>query len=241
MAAGNGRPAPAATRSPTFRIFNPVSQSGKFDADGKFIRKYLPVLEKLPERRTCTVPGWPNRSSCCWRPVWHFGGRTTRLPIVQHDRGAGKQTLQRYAVVKKAVALFCYDFHSYLTHELPGLESLFYPETSCLCRAIVPDQADQFVFRIWLAEIVINAQLHRVFTVFLGDARGDHDDRHALSAALSARMLRARSKPSMRGISMSDSTTAGTSSCKPLECLQVRRRHRDPEAFALQQTLRDPP
>ena len=34
---------------PYFRIFNPVSQSEKFDADGKFIRKYLPVLAKLPK------------------------------------------------------------------------------------------------------------------------------------------------------------------------------------------------
>jgi deoxyribodipyrimidine photo-lyase len=33
---------------PYFRIFNPVSQSEKFDARSRFIRKYLPVLEKLP-------------------------------------------------------------------------------------------------------------------------------------------------------------------------------------------------
>lgn len=29
---------------PWFRIFNPISQSEKFDADGKFIRKYVPEL-----------------------------------------------------------------------------------------------------------------------------------------------------------------------------------------------------
>ncbi len=32
---------------PYFRIFNPVSQSEKFDADGKFIRRYVPELAQL--------------------------------------------------------------------------------------------------------------------------------------------------------------------------------------------------
>ena len=33
---------------PYFRIFNPISQSEKFDPQGKFIRRYLPQLAKLP-------------------------------------------------------------------------------------------------------------------------------------------------------------------------------------------------
>lgn len=33
---------------PYFRIFNPVTQSERFDADGKFIRMYVPELAKLP-------------------------------------------------------------------------------------------------------------------------------------------------------------------------------------------------
>jgi deoxyribodipyrimidine photo-lyase len=32
---------------PWFRIFNPVLQSEKFDADGKFIRRYVPELSNL--------------------------------------------------------------------------------------------------------------------------------------------------------------------------------------------------
>jgi hypothetical protein len=32
---------------PYFRIFNPISQSEKFDAQGAFIRRYLPVLAQL--------------------------------------------------------------------------------------------------------------------------------------------------------------------------------------------------
>ncbi|MBO9491175.1 deoxyribodipyrimidine photo-lyase [Endozoicomonas sp. G2_1] len=35
---------------PYFRIFNPISQSEKFDPEGKFIRKYLPQLAKLPNK-----------------------------------------------------------------------------------------------------------------------------------------------------------------------------------------------
>lgn len=35
---------------PYFRIFNPISQSEKFDADGKFIRKYVPEVAKLSNK-----------------------------------------------------------------------------------------------------------------------------------------------------------------------------------------------
>ena len=35
---------------PWFRIFNPVTQSEKFDPQGKFIRRYLPELAKLPDK-----------------------------------------------------------------------------------------------------------------------------------------------------------------------------------------------
>jgi deoxyribodipyrimidine photo-lyase len=35
---------------PYFRIFNPVTQSERFDPDGKFIRRYLPELKSLDDR-----------------------------------------------------------------------------------------------------------------------------------------------------------------------------------------------
>lgn len=35
---------------PYFRVFNPVSQSKKFDPNGEFIRKYLPELKNVPDK-----------------------------------------------------------------------------------------------------------------------------------------------------------------------------------------------
>ncbi|MFY8274797.1 deoxyribodipyrimidine photo-lyase [Pseudoalteromonas sp. SSDWG2] len=35
---------------PYFRIFNPITQSERFDPEGEFIRKYLPELEKVPTK-----------------------------------------------------------------------------------------------------------------------------------------------------------------------------------------------
>ncbi|QYJ84933.1 deoxyribodipyrimidine photo-lyase [Shewanella mesophila] len=36
---------------PYFRIFNPITQSQKFDPQGVFIRKYLPELENVPDKQ----------------------------------------------------------------------------------------------------------------------------------------------------------------------------------------------
>ncbi|MGB2958967.1 MAG: FAD-binding domain-containing protein, partial [Bacteroidota bacterium] len=37
--------------SPWFRIFNPVLQAKKFDPAGDYIRKYVPELSAVPQRR----------------------------------------------------------------------------------------------------------------------------------------------------------------------------------------------
>ncbi|MCG8432539.1 MAG: DNA photolyase family protein, partial [Gammaproteobacteria bacterium] len=39
-----------ADAAPYFRIFNPVTQSEKFDPDGAYIRKWVPELERLPDK-----------------------------------------------------------------------------------------------------------------------------------------------------------------------------------------------
>jgi len=83
---------------PYFRIFNPVSQSEKFDAQGKFIRRYLPQLAALPDAAI--------HAPWAARPVDLAAaglviGRDYPEPIVQHDL-ARARTLERYAVVKQA-------------------------------------------------------------------------------------------------------------------------------------------
>jgi deoxyribodipyrimidine photo-lyase len=83
---------------PYFRIFNPVSQSEKFDPEGKFIRRYLPQLAKLPDKLI--------HAPWLARPVDLAAagvelGRDYPMPIVRHDL-AREKTLQRYAVVKSA-------------------------------------------------------------------------------------------------------------------------------------------
>lgn len=83
---------------PYFRIFNPVSQSEKFDAEGRFIRRYLPQLATLS----------PGALHAPWRArpleLQEAGvvlGHNYPLPIVDHD-SARQRTLLRYAVVKTA-------------------------------------------------------------------------------------------------------------------------------------------
>jgi deoxyribodipyrimidine photo-lyase len=83
---------------PYFRIFNPVSQSEKFDPDGRFIRRYLPQLAKLPD--AALHAPWTARPIDLAAAGVELG-RDYPLPIVAHDL-ARERTLQRYAVVKAA-------------------------------------------------------------------------------------------------------------------------------------------
>ena len=82
---------------PYFRIFNPITQSEKFDAEGKFIKRYLPQLAKL-DRKHIHAP-WlaPELILSDARITL---GKDYPRPIVAHDE-ARKRTLERYAVVKK--------------------------------------------------------------------------------------------------------------------------------------------
>ncbi len=81
---------------PYFRIFNPVTQSEKFDPQGRFIRRYLPQLAGLPD--AALHAPWTAR------PVDLAAaglviGHDYPEPIVQHEL-ARARTLERYAVVK---------------------------------------------------------------------------------------------------------------------------------------------
>jgi deoxyribodipyrimidine photo-lyase len=80
---------------PYFRMFNPVTQSRRFDAEGRFIRRYLPQLAGLPD----------DLIHAPWlaRPVDLAAagielGKDYPLPVVDHD-AARVKTLARYAAV----------------------------------------------------------------------------------------------------------------------------------------------
>ena len=85
---------------PYFRIFNPVSQSEKFDAEGKFIRRYVPELAGL-SAKTIHAPWLAGELELQAAGVEL--GKTYPLPIVDHAQ-AREKTLERYAVVKKKAA-----------------------------------------------------------------------------------------------------------------------------------------
>jgi deoxyribodipyrimidine photo-lyase len=82
---------------PYFRIFNPVTQSEKFDPEGKFIRRYVPELARVADRYV--------HAPWTMRPVDQEAagcviGRDYPAPVVDHDR-ARRITLERY---KRAAA-----------------------------------------------------------------------------------------------------------------------------------------
>ncbi|MFH7042774.1 deoxyribodipyrimidine photo-lyase [Paucibacter sp. JuS9] len=81
---------------PYFRIFNPVSQSEKFDAEGKFIRRYLPQLAGLSDK-AIHAP-WLAAPLELQAAGVELGANYPR-PVVDHAF-ARERTLARYAVVK---------------------------------------------------------------------------------------------------------------------------------------------
>ena len=67
---------------PYFRIFNPVSQSERFDADGKFIRRYLPELQQVPAKyihAPWTMPALEQKMAGC------VIGTHYPAPVVEHS------------------------------------------------------------------------------------------------------------------------------------------------------------
>lgn len=66
---------------PYFRIFNPITQSIKFDSKGEFIKRLLPVLKNVPDKyihAPWTMP--PNEQ----KTIGMIVGRDYPLPIVDH-------------------------------------------------------------------------------------------------------------------------------------------------------------
>jgi len=82
---------------PYFRIFNPITQSEKFDPDGRFIRRYLPQLARFSAKEIHAP--WL-ASAERQREAGCVIGVDYPAPIVDHAQ-ARKRTLDRYAVAKR--------------------------------------------------------------------------------------------------------------------------------------------
>jgi deoxyribodipyrimidine photo-lyase len=75
---------------PYFRIFNPISQSEKFDADGVFIRKYVPEVAVLSNKDIHA----PWLTSPVEQQARNFTpGKTYPLPIVDHAEARNRTLL----------------------------------------------------------------------------------------------------------------------------------------------------
>jgi deoxyribodipyrimidine photo-lyase len=82
---------------PYFRIFNPTSQSEKFDTQGKFIRRYVPELAKLPD--AALHAPWDARPVDLAAADVQLGKHYPERCVIHEEARA--KTLARYAVVKK--------------------------------------------------------------------------------------------------------------------------------------------
>lgn len=80
---------------PWFRMFNPITQSRRFDPEGHFIRRYVPELRGIPSEKIHQ----PERLSL--QEQIRYGcrlGVDYPYPLVDHAQ-ARQRTLQRYALV----------------------------------------------------------------------------------------------------------------------------------------------
>ncbi|MDQ2963360.1 MAG: FAD-binding domain-containing protein, partial [Pseudomonadota bacterium] len=81
---------------PWFRIFNPVTQSRKFDSDGAFIRRWVPELAQVPDGRVHApwemTPLEQQAAGC-------IIDQNYPAPVVQHEE-ARQRTLARFGAVR---------------------------------------------------------------------------------------------------------------------------------------------
>lgn len=82
---------------PWFRIFNPVTQSKRFDPDGAFIRRWLPQLAAL--EGTAIHAPWLAKPAALERAGLVLG-RDYPLPIVDHEQ-ARERTLARFGALRE--------------------------------------------------------------------------------------------------------------------------------------------
>lgn len=85
-----------ADAAPYFRVFNPVLQSEKFDADGAFIRRWLPELSRLPT--PALFAPWTADTHTLTRAGVHLG-HTYPHPMVDL-KSSRERALRAFAEVK---------------------------------------------------------------------------------------------------------------------------------------------
>ncbi len=83
---------------PWFRIFNPVTQSKRFDPDGAFIRTWLPALEKLG--KAAIHAPWLAKEAALEKAGVVLA-RDYPLPVVDHEQ-ARARTLARFKAIRPA-------------------------------------------------------------------------------------------------------------------------------------------
>ena len=83
---------------PWFRIFNPVTQSEKFDPQGRFIRRYVPELAAVPDKfiHAPWLMGAAQQAACGVAI-----GRDYPPPLVDHAQ-ARERTLARFRCIREA-------------------------------------------------------------------------------------------------------------------------------------------
>ena len=85
-----------ADAAPYFRIFNPMTQGTKFDADGQYVRKWVPELADLPDKHLNTP--W-EASSAVLKMAGITLGDTYPKPIIDH-KAARERALAAYKGIK---------------------------------------------------------------------------------------------------------------------------------------------
>jgi len=86
-----------ADAAPYFRVFNPIIQGEKFDPDGRYVRRHVPELAKLPDR-WLHKPWEAPRQELAIAGVT-LGG-TYPLPVVEHAAGR-EGALAAYAKMRE--------------------------------------------------------------------------------------------------------------------------------------------
>lgn len=89
-----------ADAAPYFRIFNPITQSKKYDPKGEYLLTYLPELRDLPERYLHTP--WEAPEEVC-AEAGIVMGEDYPFPIVDHEE-ARERALNAYQRVRMAHA-----------------------------------------------------------------------------------------------------------------------------------------